>query len=472
MPPPRWRARGARRRRRRRRRREIGARRRGAARAPPWTRPPRSPPRAPELGFYEAYEAGAGTAAEPDARSDGFWLDSEVLVDAPEAVARGLVSATASTRRRRRASARRAGFRRRLRSSPPRFPRSRRRCGSPSRRARPRSRASPSTAWRCAPRRSPARATSPRRAPRAISRRGARRAGRSCSRWRSAEVSSPAAPSSRPRAGRCAGSCARRSRGWPCARARRARVPGTRASGREGRARFRARVQPGDLRLRRVGSRNRARDLPRRAVAEPSARGRRRRGRPGRGLERGRGAGGGRAQGAARALLQARDGGAGRGAENRRAQRARRGRQRSLKCTLPVKKNGVFFFFSFVPRKPARSRAVASDCSIYAFLCRVFETHGPLGTGKHARAAWHVPDARVGAMELDDVADDGAPVIASLPMGGGAVRGPGAGKLCVRWGLGNELQIVRARGPANAAGADANDPGTSQGAAYVVQWCV
>jgi hypothetical protein len=102
----------------------------------------------------------------------------------------------------------------------------------------------------------------------------------------------------------------------------------------------------------------------------------------------------------------------------------------------------------------------------------VFETHGPFGTGKHARAAWHVPDARVGAMELDDVADDGAPVIASLPMGGGAVRGPGAGKLCVRWGLGNELRIVRARGPANAAGADANDPGTSQGAAYVVQWCV
>ena len=75
-------------------------------------------------------------------------------------------------------------------------------------------------------------------------------------------------------------------------------------------------------------------------------------------------------------------------------------------------------------------------------------------------------------MELDDIADDGAPVIASLPMGGGAVRGPGAGKLCVRWGLGNELRIVRARGPANAAGADANDPGTSQGAAYVVQWCV
>jgi hypothetical protein len=75
-------------------------------------------------------------------------------------------------------------------------------------------------------------------------------------------------------------------------------------------------------------------------------------------------------------------------------------------------------------------------------------------------------------MELDDVVDDGAPVIASLPMGGGAVRGPGAGKLCVRWGLGNELRIVRARGPADAAGADADDPGTSQGAAYVVQWYV
>ena len=88
-------------------------------------------------------------------------------------------------------------------------------------------------------------------------------------------------------------------------------------------------------------------------------------------------------------------------------------------------------------------------------------------------AAWHVPDAgSLGAMELDLVADDGAPVIASLPMGGGAVRGPGAGKLCVRWGLGNELQIVRARGPANADGNRRERPGTSQGAAYVVQWCV
>ena len=44
-------------------------------------------PRAPELGFYET-----GDAAEAEAEADGFWLDSEVLVDAPEAVSRGLVS--------------------------------------------------------------------------------------------------------------------------------------------------------------------------------------------------------------------------------------------------------------------------------------------------------------------------------------------------------------------------------------------
>ena len=46
-------------------------------------------PRAPELGFYAA---AGGSAAESDARAEGFWLDSEVLVDAPEAVSRGLVS--------------------------------------------------------------------------------------------------------------------------------------------------------------------------------------------------------------------------------------------------------------------------------------------------------------------------------------------------------------------------------------------
>ena len=46
-------------------------------------------PRAPERGFYAA---AGGSAAESDARAEGFWLDSEVLVDAPEAVSRGLVS--------------------------------------------------------------------------------------------------------------------------------------------------------------------------------------------------------------------------------------------------------------------------------------------------------------------------------------------------------------------------------------------
>ena len=46
-------------------------------------------PRAPELGFYET---GDGGGASPRVAADGFWLDSEVLVDAPEAVSRGLVS--------------------------------------------------------------------------------------------------------------------------------------------------------------------------------------------------------------------------------------------------------------------------------------------------------------------------------------------------------------------------------------------
>ena len=76
-------------------------------------------------------------------------------------------------------------------------------------------------------------------------------------------------------------------------------------------------------------------------------------------------------------------------------------------------------------------------------------------------------------MALDDVAAGGAPVIASLPMGGGAVRGPGAGKLCVKWGLGNELRVTRARGPGvHAVGGDPVNGGVSQGAAYVVQWYV
>jgi hypothetical protein len=70
----------------------------------------------------------------------------------------------------------------------------------------------------------------------------------------------------------------------------------------------------------------------------------------------------------------------------------------------------------------------------------------------------------------------GVPVLAHLPMGGGPVRGPGAGRLHVRWGVGNELRVCRtanadATRDANAAGGDADASGVSQGAAYVVQWC-
>ena len=86
---------------------------------------------------------------------------------------------------------------------------------------------------------------------------------------------------------------------------------------------------------------------------------------------------------------------------------------------------------------------------------------------------------------MTDVMDagDDVPIIANLPMGGGAVRGPGAGALHVRWGLGNELRVSRARAPATDDAADEEGEGArvvgamdadapSQGAAYVVQWCV
>lgn len=62
-----------------------------------------------------------------------------------------------------------------------------------------------------------------------------------------------------------------------------------------------------------------------------------------------------------------------------------------------------------------------------------------------------------------------APVIATLPMGGGAVSGPGAGKLHVQWGLGNELRVCRMQGGFDGAAAAAADT-PSSGAAYVVQW--
>ena len=139
---------------------------RRAARAPPWTRPPRSPRRArPSSGSTRL--GLAPPRSRTRVRTVSGWTRRFSWTRRKRW--RGAwYPATASTRRRRRrvCSSRRFSAAA-PRSSPPRFPRSRRRCGSPSRRARPRSRASPSTAWRCAPRRSPARATSPRRAPRA-----------------------------------------------------------------------------------------------------------------------------------------------------------------------------------------------------------------------------------------------------------------------------------------------------------------
>lgn len=79
-----------------------------------------------------------------------------------------------------------------------------------------------------------------------------------------------------------------------------------------------------------------------------------------------------------------------------------------------------------------------------------------------------------------------APVIAVMPMGGGAVCGPGAGKLHVRWGVGNELRVCRLAGdggggstahetsaavaPDGAADGADGAASLSSGAAYVVQW--
>ena len=68
-----------------------------------------------------------------------------------------------------------------------------------------------------------------------------------------------------------------------------------------------------------------------------------------------------------------------------------------------------------------------------------------------------------------------APVIATMPMGGGAVSGPGAGKLHIQWGVGNELRVCRVQGSDGAGdGAAAQQSGDgelpSHGAAYVVQW--
>lgn len=72
-----------------------------------------------------------------------------------------------------------------------------------------------------------------------------------------------------------------------------------------------------------------------------------------------------------------------------------------------------------------------------------------------------------------------APVIATMPMGGGAVSGRGAGKLHVQWGLGNELRVCRVQGSDGGAAAGGgattqlsggDEEPFSSGAAYVVQW--
>ena len=63
----------------------------------------------------------------------------------------------------------------------------------------------------------------------------------------------------------------------------------------------------------------------------------------------------------------------------------------------------------------------------------------------------------------------GVPVIANLPMGGGAVSGPGAGRLHIQWGLGNELRVCRVQGPDGGVTTD-GDGAPPQAAAYIVRW--
>ncbi len=76
-------------------------------------------------------------------------------------------------------------------------------------------------------------------------------------------------------------------------------------------------------------------------------------------------------------------------------------------------------------------------------------------------------------MDVMDPDRSSVPVIATLPMGGGAVTGPGAGVLHVQWGLGNELRVSRVRGTEPSGTGATPTEGSdeiSSGAAYVVQW--
>jgi hypothetical protein len=82
-------------------------------------------------------------------------------------------------------------------------------------------------------------------------------------------------------------------------------------------------------------------------------------------------------------------------------------------------------------------------------------------------------DASTFTMDVMDPTTDPVPVIATLPMGGGAVTGPGAGVLHVQWGIGNELRVSRVRGtePGTAVATSVDESeDVSSGAAYVVQW--
>ena len=220
-PPPRWRARGARRRRRRRRRAAKSARAARRARAPPWTRPPRSPRRArPSSGSTRL----GGWGHRRGRRSDGFWLDSEVLVDAPKRWRGAWYPATpdatpagGSSRRLSAAAPRRAPHAPRVRG------------GAAARRRGARGRApGPRRARRGGAREAVAGARDePEARPRARAR--ALR-GQVLLEVAVGGVSAGGA-SSRPRASRCACSCAS-ARGAGRARARGGGSPGTRASGR------------------------------------------------------------------------------------------------------------------------------------------------------------------------------------------------------------------------------------------------
>ena len=100
----------------------------------------------------------------------------------------------------------------------------------------------------------------------------------------------------------------------------------------------------------------------------------------------------------------------------------------------------------------------------------------PTSTAAAPLAVAASADASTFTMDVMDPTTDPVPVIATLPMGGGAVTGPGAGVLHVQWGIGNELRVSRVRGtePGTAVTTSVDESEeVSSGAAYVVQWgCV